>query len=593
MSRSPENVVRFLFFLLFIPGMTGIIRFYLGLDLSSSFFASILTLFACLVCEYLLRRKFNSQEILTNNETVPKYSGPIISIGLLFLIALVLHNRMANPSFFNLPIVGTEGGGDAGNHVMLSESFRLKNPKEYEGQNLFYVLISAIVDPATRDFHSAFWKSTFYLWFISLSSIIFIFFSVTKKFVDWRAILASGVFGVVILLAMSDRMILPYFHYLQIDGFFSSIAGVAVLLSVWSSFALLKSWISRCFVVFSGILILRHAYALNVGEYLAAASFVCFWESRNKEKLCSLFLKGCSIILLFFAIFVYYRLFPLVKISGGFTNWKPHNAYPLMLLFLLCSFLEVRLSSTLEDECENAYVRFLKFGGAFVSIGLAVQLFVFFTDLPLNYYFYKHAIPLFVFSSIGLIGILMRKLSLRCVGDVRLESLPLNRVAKFALVVGIFVAWTNSRIYYATYPIRRFDCTNGCHELSPLHFPFIQHEVQEVLEKKGKKFGGILHTHWPFFNFLTASLNRHVALWNEQPGFFSGSLSRSAGFCVFWSETQRERQRMIGFTKDPTYTDLKKARLAIYESLVASPFKECGAERGTGYWRNVLCWECR
>jgi hypothetical protein len=209
------------------------------------------------------------------------------------------------------------------------------------------------------------------------------------------------------------------------------------------------------------------------------------------------------------------------------------------------------------------------------------------------YYFYKHAMPLFLIAGVGLIGILLRRLSL-LLDEPEPALRPISsRLALLALVGAFFAAWTTSRIYNVTYDVRRLDCSNGCHELSPLHFPNIQHEIESVLEVKQKKFGGILHTHWPFFNFLTASLGRHVALWNEEPTYFSGSLAREPGYCVFWAETQRERERMVGFTRDKTYTEEKKNRLRIYESLLASPIKECAQEKGSGYWRNKLCWECR
>jgi len=593
--KSPlERTMLALFLLLLVPSSAGVIRFYLDTDFEMSLVLGAIAVLVFVLFIGLVG-KFRDSETHPDSRKFSQheeFSFWVILVALLCGGAF-LYLRLSAPSFEQLPVIGTEGGGDSGNHVMLSENFRFKSPQEYQGQNLFYVLIGSFKGESSRNFHSAFWHSTIALWFLSFSFVILSWYAIVQKSKSfWKFIITGGI-GLAISFAFSDRLILPYYHYFQIDGFYSSIAGVAVFSSAIAAYTLLSfSW-HRIFVLLVSVVLLRHAYALNVGEFLVACSVALWFECLAIKGVKGNLLKALAVLIFLAAGFVYKNLFPLLSIGGGFTKWRSHNALPLEIFFVAAAFLEFWLVKQAKQANDFAYQRFLVFTGSFVGVGLLIQLAIYTFKLPQMYYFYKHAMPLFLLSGIGLIGILLRRLSF-LISDVDVPALNLKgRLALFSLLGAFFAAWTTSRIYNVTYDVRRQDCSSGCFELSPLHFPNIQQEIESVLELKQKKFGGILHTHWPFFNFLTASLGRHVALWNEQPTYFSGSLAREEGYCVFWSETQREKERMLAFTRDTTFTEEKKNRLVIYNSLVSSPIKECGQETGSGYWRNTLCWECR
>lgn len=581
-----------LVYLISLPSCIGIIRYYFLVSFDFAALISIATI-SVLAVFYLIkyagivRSPIHLKYCAVENQQYIVHTLAVVASG------LFIYLRLSADSFNHLPIVGTEGGGDSGNHVMLAESFRLSNPKEYEGQNLFYVLIGLFKSENSRNFHSAFWRSTFLLWSITFALFTLSWYKVVNKIHLSPKFLLAGGLGLSIAFAISDRAILPYFHYFQIDGFYSSIAGMGILACGIGGYTLFNNSNLRLVTLILSTIMLRHAYALNVGEFLAACCILCWAESIRINNWLNWASKVTALFFLLAALLVYSKLYPLLSIYGGFTKWKAHNALPLEALFVALACFELWNFKPTNRLSDHAYPRFLLFTGAFVGCGLLIQLAIYSFDLPQRYYFYKHAIPLFIVSGVGLIGILLRRLSELLVAPETKENRFQRNVSLSLLLGALFAAWTTSRIYNATYTVRRLDCTNGCHELSPLHFPEIQRDIEQVLESRNKKFGGILHTHWPFFNFLTASLGRHVALWNEQSTYFSGSLAREEGYCVFWAETQREKERMVAFTRDQTYTEEKKNRLAIYETLLSSQIKECAPESGKGYWKNKLCWECR
>ncbi|MCP3098683.1 hypothetical protein LZ198_07310 [Myxococcus sp. K15C18031901] len=486
------------------------------------------------------------------------------------VMAATFHG-LYTPAFGGLVSVG---GGDAGNHVSLRHAFVETTPLIYEQFVAFHAFTHWLevffgLD-AFGSFRAAFYSLCF---LVPLCMLVGLCAITEDRGVEGHTapwLLLGG------LLATSP-LLLPILHYNQADGFYAHLFGLAPLLAGWALFGFFSSRAVRIVVLLGSVGLLRYTYGLNLGDALLTSAVLVAVEAAGVTHpgRARWGLAALAAGLGFAATFAYWKLYPLLPVTGGIIT--PHIHAMLRGEAVLAVLLLVlpRAARWMGLSLGDAGVRLARYAGVFGAINASVQFLCLRLGTPREYYLFKyhlHGVVLVLCAALVVLAALLAQALSRW---MQRQGRPAHMGFLVpAVLVGIAVFNLNAAVapYRESYDER----TSGhapWRTLTALSDPDGWKRIQATLSREGARFGGLIAPSWPMMNFMNAGLRREVV---EEPlrfgweQYIHGLVREGPGLCVFWYATERDFQELVS-TKQENGSVL----VDVTRALDARPEKQC------------------
>ncbi|NVJ21710.1 MULTISPECIES: hypothetical protein [Myxococcus] len=444
------------------------------------------------------------------------------------------------------------GGGDAGNHVALRRAFVESAPDVYQQFVSFYAfthwLDVFLGFDAFESFRAGFYAIPFLLTLCMLAALLAMTHRQEEAGVPGARVAPWLLFAG---LMAATSILFPVLHYHQADGFYAHLFGLVPTLLGWVLFGFFTSRLLRIGALLFAVVLHRYTYGLNLGDVLLVSAVLAGVESTGVSHARRLqwALRALAVGLGLAALFAYWKLLPLIPVTGGIVAPRFHamlrGQLVLSLGLLLLPLAAKRMGLALGDTG----TRLARYAGLFGGVGGLVQLLCLWSVTSREYYLIKyhlHGAMLVLCATLVLVSALLAQVlsrwALRQGGAAHAGLVPL------AVLVGIGVFNLRSAItpYEDSFQERR----SGKAPWNLL-FPLADREgwsrIQATLAREHADFGGFVSANWPLMNFMNASLRTTS---DEDPLRFGweqytqGLVKQGPGLCVFWYATERDFQEL-------------------------------------------------
>ncbi|WP_338873166.1 hypothetical protein [Myxococcus stipitatus] len=500
-------------------------------------------------------------------------SWPRVLPALLVLGAVMaaVFRALYTPAFDGLVSVG---GGDAGNHVALRDSFIQATPHIYEQFISFhtftYWLEAFFGLDAFESFRAAFYAIPLLLTLCMLVGVL----TITEDQGPERHAAPWLLLGGI--LAMSP-MLFAILHYNQADGFYAHVFGLVPLLMGWACFGFFSSRLLRIAALLLAVGLLRYTYGLNLGDALFTSAVLVAVEAAGvvHSKRARLALWVLAAGLLFAAAFAWWKLSSLLPVKGDLVPPFPFKMVrgeaALSVLLLVLPLATRWMGLPLGDSA----ARLARYAGVFGAINASVQFLCLQLGTPREYYLIKYhlhgAVLLLCATGVVLSALLSHVLA----RWLRRQGKPAH--AGLLLLagltgIGLFNLQGAVKPYQDSFKERRSGQAPWTY-LVPLADREGWKRIEATLAREGAGFGGLLAPNWPLMNFMNAGLRREIA---DEPllagwrQYQQGLVREGPGLCVFWYATERDFQELATFAKDNG-----GAMLDVSRALDSRPQKQC------------------
>lgn len=424
-------------------------------------------------------------------------------------------------------------GGDGGVHASIVDAFAHVSPRIYQG----FVSMHAMAYWVEQLAHTnVFWGlcTTYYFGVAVVAAVpCMLSFVALATYRESRAAYAIGVVVCAVTsIAIAYWVVLPQQHYHQTDGFFPHLFGLIPLELLWLVDAGVRArglrWAGLAFAT----LFYRYTYGLNFGDLAISVAIVCFADSFGGGVPA---VPRWSARLLPFAASVaarsvYAALMPLLASFGWFIPYDVPAVVVAQCIGMAALVVLVLVSGRgVDDRATRLFRLPLVFG----AVNALVTHHVVVMRPPQPYYLLKYPIHgvVLLASAAVVAATLSSALAVRAVAERR-HRWRLAPVAVTLLLLGSAVSrW---RLGYAPFQPTFQERVWGhapfttARPLADLH---AWADIDSVLAREHKQFGGYITSYWPMFNFMNAGLGYY----NGGSSFWAhGGVLDSPGYCVFW-----------------------------------------------------------
>ena len=424
-------------------------------------------------------------------------------------------------------------GGDGGVHASIVDTFAHVSPAIYQGFVSMHAMAYWVEQLARTN---VFWGlcTTYYFGIAVVAAVpCMISFVALAPYRESRAAYAVGVVICAITsIAIAYWVVLPQQHYHETDGFFPHLFGLIPLELLWLVDASVRARAWRWAGLAFGTLFYRYTYGLNFGDLAISVAIVCFADSFGAGT--PALPRWSARVLPFAATFaarsVYGALLPLFVSFGWFL---PYDVPAVVVAQCIGMAALVTLMVVSGRGVDDRATRLFRLPLVFAAVNALVTHHIVLMRPREPYYLFKypiHGVVLLASAAI-VAATLCGALAVRVLAERR-RRWRLAFVAVTLLLVGS--ALSRWRLGYAPFQQTFQERVWGrapfttARPLADLH---AWADIDSVLVREHKQFGGYITSYWPMFNFMNAGLgyyNGGRAFW------IYGGLRDAPGYCVFW-----------------------------------------------------------
>jgi|GEM_PF-1880655 len=461
------------------------------------------------------------------------------------------------------------GGGDAGNHVALRRAFVENAPDIYQQFVSFYAFTHWLEVffglNAFESFRAGFYAIPFLLTLCMLAALLAMSHRQEEAGVPGTRV-APWLLLAGLLAATS--ILFPVLHYHQAEGFYAHLFGLVPTLLGWGLFGFFSSRLLRIGALLFAVVLHRYTYGLNLGDVLLVTAVLAGVESMGvpHARRARMALRVLAVGLGLAALFAYWKLLPLIPVTGGIVAPRFHamlrGQLVLAVGLLLLPLAARRMGLALGDTG----TRLALYAGLFGAVSGLVQLLCLGFVTSREYYLIKyhlHGVVLVLCATLVLGSTLLAQALSRW---ARRQGRPAHAgLVPLAVLVGVGVFNLHKAItpYAESFQERRSGKAPW-RALIPLADREGWSRIQATLTREHADFGGLVSANWPLMNFMNAGLRTTTgedALSFGWEQYLHGLVKQGPGLCVFWYATERDFQELADTkaTNGGTLLDVARA----------------------------------
>jgi hypothetical protein len=373
----------------------------------------------------------------------------------------------------------------------------------------------------------------------------------------------------LVVAASAHGALLVQLHYYHAEGFYPQIYALALLVLVWLADATFPDGPLKVGVFLLGGALVRYTYGLNFPDLALALAIILITSRGSFRSVPRAFIAIAGAAVL---VAVGWRAFSLI--GEYYLKWGPFIPYDVKALAGSEALLVLVLVPTLFGD-EIARRRF-RFPLVLAAINVGFFAVAKRPEEHLDYYYLKTSFQPFLLALVAA-GCATVHYVTRAIDEPRFRVRGLTAAGVFA--VALAAGSYATRMWRDTY-VARIAGRPPFFHMWPLVDFHAQLNIDNVLAKRKKRFGGYITSFYPTMNFMNAAMG----FWNGGIDFYYGKApDDSAGHCVFW-ESGPASSRL-----EPDYP--QSGRVGALDRMRD---KECNTYRPT--WepaeRRTICWHC-